>query len=278
MRTLVVLTTVCACLVAFAVSYGRNVLWAVTHFGSPSHVAFVRTKLSSELTGPNFVRCDFAGLSLELPLGIALNPKINSSGATRFLEFSEGDRQIRIVLCSNSANRAIFGTLPQPIDAETTAELLHRIYTADTRDFSLNMPGEQLLVHEWAMNYRNLFAYANHFDQIAFDERDLLHVLTLSSDPRSRQQSSRMKRLIAWSAQDGTDGGLIYILDNETVTGDWGDRIAASVKMRHDSPFSNFDFATATDSQILAAVKITTNADEPSVERKSPSQSNLLTN
>jgi hypothetical protein len=257
------LTTVCACVVAFVVSYGRNFHWAVTHLGSPSHSAFVQTELSPEMTRPDFVQCDFLGFSFDLPLGMAGTSKIHTIGGARFLEFSEGDRKIHVVLSSNSANRAFFGSLPKPIISETTSQLLNRIYKTDTGDFSLTMSAEQLLIHDWALNYRNLFSYAKDLDQIAFDERDVLHVLTLSSDVQSRPRSSKMKRLISWSAEDGTDGGLIYIYDNETATGDWGDRIAASIKMRQDSSVASIDFATATDSEILAEVTIVTNADEP---------------
>lgn len=242
---LILLTMACACLVAILASYGRNVLWAVTRIGSPRHAAFVQTELSPKVASLGFVRCDFRGLSFDLPSGMAGTAKIHTSGAMRCLEFSEGDRLVRVVLSSNSANRSVFGTLPTQINAETAGQLLHRIYTADTRDCSLNMSYEQLLLHEWTLKYRDALAYARHFDQISFDASDGLHIATLSADPQLSSRSSKMKRLICWSTQDGTNGGMIYILDAEGTTGSWGDRVAASLEMRQESTLDEIDFLSA---------------------------------
>jgi hypothetical protein len=262
-RALLALIAISACVVAFAVSYGRHLVWALTHYGSPRHSAFVETTISSEPLGGDFAHCDFREISFDLPSAIAKTITIHTDGPARFLEFSDGDKKVRVVLSSASANKAIFGVLPEQINGESTTQLLRRIYSSDSEDFSLNMPPAQLLLHEWAINHRDVFAYERHLSQMSFDDGNGIQVLTLSSDPKTTSRSSKLKRLISWSAKDGSIGGLIYIFDNEDATGDWSDRIATSLRLHIALPIRKIDFGTATDSEILAEAQITPMADEP---------------
>lgn len=262
------LIAISACVVAFAVSYGRHLVWALTHYGAPRRFAFVETGISPEPPGSDFAHCDFREISFDLPSAFAKTITIHTAGPARFLEFSDGDKKVRVTLSSPSANKAMFGVLPEQINGKSTTQLLRRIYSSDSQDFSLNMSPPELLLHQWAINHRDVFAYERHLSQMSFADGNGIQVLTLSSDPKTTSRASKLKRFISWSAKGGSTGGLIYIYDNEDATGDWSDRIATSLRLNIASPIRNIDFGTATDSEILAEVQITLSADEPRIAPK----------
>lgn len=274
-RALILLSTLAACVVAFTVSYGRNLLWALAHIGGTRHEAFAQSEVDPANLGEKFIQCDFLNVSFELPSTMANSITIDSKANARFLKFAAGDREIRVVLSPYSTNRAFFGTLPESIRMETATQLLQRIYAADTRDFSFNMSSENLILHEWALSYRSVFAYERHLNHMTFDDRNGIHVLTLSSDPQISPQSSKLKRLISWSAADDTDGGMIYIFDTKETTSEWSNRIAASIRMTHQAKNQQLDLAAAIDSEVIAAVNLAPITDEPSDETQSPSQSDF---
>lgn len=114
------------------------------------------------------------------------------------------------------------------------------------------MSQEQLLLHEWAINHRDIFAYERHLSQMSYNDGNGMQVLTLSSDQTTNSRSSKLKRVISWSVNDGHSSGLIYIFDNKDATADWSDRISATLRRNMKLSTLKIDFETATSSEILA--------------------------
>lgn len=244
-----------ALLIALCWSFGRNVVWAITNVGQTRHQAFDLRVPATRSQDERYIRCSVLNISVELPESMLGSQRIEGRENLRNLTFSDGDRKVTFTLVPYTEQRQIFLPLPQSLQSLTDAKLMLEIYQADTLEFSYKMSPDELEQHDWALSFRNTFAYDRLMESYFFYRRAGVEVLCLGSDSGRGNNDVALRRVVVWSGSQVKDGGIVHIMDARTSSCVWGDVLANSIRIDTEANTPT-DWSTATDLQILETVRV----------------------
>lgn len=252
-RHLLLLTVAMAGLSALVVSFGPHFLWASKHIIVQRFSAMAKIDNESVVSDCELSTCTFNGLSFDVPTSMIGTARIvRSSPKDVWLAFEDSTRMLSIPLLPVDMRATM---VPEPYELRDLSlpQLLEKVVSAASGDFSLGMSKSELGIHDWAMETRRMLQLdSQKLDRYSLVSQHSLDAVLISADPASIDSNRRVRSILSWESADRQKFGSIWFGDSRKVAVGWIDAVARSLELVSRDQLIASELQTLSDEELLS--------------------------
>lgn len=256
-RHLLVLTVAIAASTALIVSFGNHFLWVSRHVLVQPYPALANIDNSVVASDCELSNCNFNGLSFDVPTSMIGTARIVRASSTDvWLGFEDATRMLQIPLVPTDMRTAM-ASAPSDLKNLSAPKLLEMSFSAASDDFSFAMSKDELRIHDWAIETRNLLNLdAQNMDRYSQISGDDIDAILISADPASIDSSRRLRSILVWESTDRQNFGSIWFGDSRNAEAGWIDSVAKSVAFVSGDRLTPTELARLNDADILSRLNV----------------------
>jgi hypothetical protein len=260
-RSLFCLLLAIAGVVVFFCSFGAHLLWLPTHLTSMNFASLTEVEFPAVKADESFVRCEFGGITFEMPESMTKQFTARRNAADVWLVFSDATRLLGIQVPPQGEPRPSLLPLTLPVPREmaawTSPRILKDLCECASEEFSWKQTRKDLRRHQWAISQRKILHFdENNFKYYNFQSDRGCERILISCDPTTVDRKERLRSIMFWETKDRKIGGQLHFGDSVRQDAPWIYRVARSFRVTLAPPTVPRDIASKTDSEILSMIRI----------------------